>query len=197
MNDNLRQLEVKKLLKELEFVEADFEYKSNFIDSIDKDFMVEIDNLLDKNPKLREVFDEKIKPVNILEKSEEEIIPVIEESNELMVVDNKTIQMKKLYRDIAKISHPDKNKKLDSIYIKSTNHYNNNDIIGIYLICNDLGIPYDIDDSVSEEIALRIDKIKNRIKFIESTLTWKWFYSEKESDKNKILLKYIEGQLLR
>jgi hypothetical protein len=51
--------------------------------------------------------------------------------------DLKSTKIRKLYRDIVKVTHPDKvdNKSLNDIYIESTKCYDENDKIGIYKIC--------------------------------------------------------------
>jgi len=41
----------------------------------------------------------------------------------------------------------------------------------------------------------KITYLKNRINLIESTLSWKWYNSQDEREKNKMILKYIETQL--
>ena len=134
----LKQLEIKKLIKELDYIESDFEYN-----------------------------------------------------------DAKPIKLKKLYRDIVKITHPDitKDKKLNDIYIKATNMYDKNDLGGIYSICSELKIYYDLDESDADNISLRIKTLKDRIDFVESTFTWKWHYSNTPQEKEQVVFFYIRAQL--
>ena len=122
-----------------------------------------------------------------------------EESIEEEVIVEKVIdkRVRKLYREIAKITHPDRidNRKLNDLYIKATIYYNNNDIAGTYSICNELDIEYEPDDSDNQLISGKINGLKNRISFIESTLTWVWYHSTDEKEKEQMLLRYIKNQL--
>jgi hypothetical protein len=71
----LKQLEIKKLLKELDFIESDFTYKSEVIHEADSNFIKTVNDLLEEHPLLKEVFDKKInsKIDHIFEKRDEEI----------------------------------------------------------------------------------------------------------------------------
>jgi hypothetical protein len=86
-------------------------------------------------------------------------------------------------------------KKLNELYLKSTDFYDMGDITGIYYICDELGITYEIDEKDNELISDKINSLKNRILFMESTLTWRWYHSENEKEKEQIILSYIKMQL--
>ena len=204
----LKQLEIKKLLKELDFIESDFTYKSEVIHEADSNFIKTVNNLLEEHPLLKEVFDKKInsKIEHIFEKKNEEIKEKIELSNEeeTSVEDDSIIvkrvidkKVKKLYREIAKVTHPDIiiNKKLNEIYLKATQFYNNNDITGTYSVCDELDIDYEPEDSDNLLISEKIISLKNRIDFMESTLTWVWYHSTDENEKEQLILRYIKNQL--
>jgi hypothetical protein len=204
----LKQLEIKKLLKELDFIESDFTYKSEVIHEADSNFIKTVNNLLEEHPLLKEVFDKKInsKIEHIFEKKNEEIKEKIELSNEeeTSVEDDSIIvkrvvdkKVKKLYREIAKVTHPDIiiNKKLNEIYLKATQFYNNNDITGTYSVCDELDIDYEPEDSDNLLISDKIISLKNRIDFMESTLTWVWYHSTDENEKEQLILRYIKNQL--
>ena len=204
----LKQLEIKKLLKELDFIESDFTYKSEVIHEADSNFIKTVNNVLEEHPLLKEVFDKKInsKIEHIFEKKNEEIKEKIELSNEeeTSVEDDSIIvkrvvdkKVKKLYREIAKVTHPDIiiNKKLNEIYLKATQFYNNNDITGTYSVCDELDIDYEPEDSDNLLISEKIISLKNRIDFMESTLTWVWYHSTDENEKEQLILRYIKNQL--
>jgi len=206
----LKQLEIKKLIKELDFIESDFNYKSEIVQEADNTFIKSVNELLEQHPLLKDVFDKKInsKIDNIFQRREEELKDKIEFINESVtedinieedVVVEKVIdvRVRKLYREIAKITHPDRvvNKKLNDIYIMATDYYNNNDIAGIYSICNELDIYYEPSDSDNQLISNKITGLKNRISFIESTLTWVWYHSSDDKEKEQMILRYIKNQL--
>jgi len=199
----LKKLESKKLLKELEYIESDFEYKTEIIGEADSDFMKTVNSFLSDHPDLKERFDKSIneKMEKMVKEKEDEVNTTEDDVDELDELsdktDSKSDKIKKLYRDIVKVTHPDKTsvKKLNDIYIKSTSYYDDNNLAGIYSVCNELEIEYDIDDDDNVFISDRIGLMKERIGFMESTFTWKWYNSSSDSEKQNILLSYIKAQL--
>ena len=223
--NKLKQLEIKKLIKELDYIESDFEYKSEIIVENDSTFMKDVNSFLERNPKLKEMFDKKINDriEDIIKKNtqnentditkHEEPEGILEgESTESNIQDdviyeemqedcedtkNSRSKIKKLYREIVKKTHPDRvgNKKLNELYIKATGMYDSNDIAGIYSICNELKIDYEIDEEDSENITTKIKTLRERVGFIESTFTWKWHYSKTSQEKEQLIFLYIRTQL--
>ena len=217
--NKLKILEVKKLLKELDYIESDFEYRSEVISEADFEFINSVNDFLSTHPELKEIYDQKItdkinesikRGTDEAEESQEddtegdgedvsELIDEDERQEEEVeeIDEDKEIispKLKKLYREIVKITHPDKvkKKKLNDIYIKATDFYNLNDKVGIYKICNELSIDYDIEAEDEIFISTKIDSLKKRIGFLESTFTWKWARTENEEERNQILLNYIK-----
>jgi gas vesicle protein len=218
----LKKLEAKKLLKELEFFESDLEYKKEVICEADGEFLNSVNNFLKNHPKLKELYDKKIndKIDQIIKKKKDEFrdIKIIKDDSEGIggenveeekdsieenIEDNKyqkspkSTKLKKLYREIVKLTHPDKvsNNKLNTLYIKATSLYDKNDLAGIYAICNELNIDYEIDDEDNHLISDKINNLKQKIGFMESTFTWKWVYSASQKEKDNIILTFIKMQL--
>ncbi len=213
--NKIKQLEIKKLLRELDFIESDFIYKNELVQEADNSFIRSVNDLLIKHPDLKDIFDKKInsKIENVFKKRQE-IIKGITESDEKEIsldefideivdqtsfieVEIEVSKIKKLYREIVKRTHPDKvsNKKLNELYLKSTFFYEANDIAGIYSICDELDLDYEVDEKDNKMIVDKINSLKSRITFMESTITWKWFHSEDEKEKEQLVLRYIENQL--
>lgn len=190
---NIKKLEIKKLFKELDFLESDYEYRNEVINAVDSNFIEEVYSILERNPELKTIYDEKY-----------EVETVSEADNVILHSEEETIKnrieyspkIKKLYREIVKITHPDKidNTNLNDSYIKATEYYKINDELNIYKICSKLDIDYDIEEVDNKEINKRIDSIKNRINFLENTFTYQWYISD-ERNKITILLKFIENKL--
>jgi hypothetical protein len=214
--NKVKSLEFRKLLKELDYVESDFEYRNEIISEADAQFISSINQFLKNHPELKELYDTKV--TEKIEKSikknteseekkgesddtinddteieEEESVDIKEIEEEIK--DKKSIsEIKKLYREIVKLTHPDKvkNKRLNEVYLKATKYYDDNNKIGIYAVCNELLIEYEIK---TEDIQLIYDEIKKyqqKINFLESTYTWKWYNCENEEQKNQILINYIK-----
>ncbi len=213
--NKIKQLEIKKLLRELDFIESDFIYKNELVQEADNSFIRSVNDLLIKHPDLKDIFDKKInsKIENVFKKRQEiikgitesdekessldEFIDEIVEQTSFVEVEIEVSKIKKLYREIVKRTHPDKvsNKKLNELYLKSTFFYEANDIAGIYSICDELDLDYEVDEKDNKMIVDKINSLKSRITFMESTITWKWFHSEDEKEKEQLILRYIENQL--
>tara|TARA_B100000768_G_C11189990_1_gene336881 strand:+ start:205 stop:870 length:666 start_codon:yes stop_codon:yes gene_type:complete len=218
--NKFKQLEQKKILKELDYIETDFEFKNEIISEVDSEFINNVNEFLKERPVLKEKFDKKMgrkfddatdnknsDENNKDEEGGEKVNPDQIEDNlnddsdvseevEIEPKKEKSPKVKKLYREIVKLTHPDKVKvkKLNDLYLKATEYYESDDITGLYTICTELGIEYELDESDNESILLKIKSLKGKIGFIESTFTWKW-YSAKEKEKENLILNYIQLQL--
>lgn len=202
--NRLQYLQTKKLFKELDYMESDFEYRNEIISEADSEFIIQVNNFLEEHPRLKEIYDEKID--NQIQKSilrnTEEVIELFEEED----IETETIfyeeepklpKVKKLYREIVKLTHPDKVriKSLNDLYLMATKYYENNDKIGIYKVCTELEINYDLDDEDNQIIQSKIEDLKRRIQFLESTFTWQWINTNSDKEKNEMLFNYIKLRL--
>lgn len=209
--NKLKSLEIKKLLKELEFTESDFEYRNLAVSEADSLFINSINDFLGQHPELKKIYDDKItEKINktiekIQKKSNDETensenknvqddISSIEEEQKNDEDKANISQIKKLYREIVKLTHPDKVKsnKHNELYIKSSKYYESGNKIGIYSICNELDIEYEIEEDDVILISEQISSLKNKINFIESTFAWQWYNCEDEMLKSQILLNFIK-----
>ncbi len=204
--ESLRNLEVNRLIKELDFIKSDYNYRSELIQSIDKEFINSVENFLNTHQSLKDIFDEKTKKntehqnieqvqeSNYFDEGQNEMVEVIDDT--IVEIDENT-KLKQLYRLIAKSTHPDriKDTNLKELYVEATMAYDENNILPILSICNKLQIPYEISE---DEIALvkeEIELTKKRIKFLESTFTWEWYRNEDIKIKDQVILKYIKQQI--
>ncbi len=206
---DIKKLEINRLFKEFEYVKSDYEYKSEIIREADVEFLKSIDTILNKSEELKSIYRDKV-DIKIKDKIEKRTQDIhIEESDaggfeiEISIEENnhqtdiRPNKIKTLYRQIAKITHPDKveQERLNTLYIEASKFYNENDIIGIYKICDELSIPYEVEDDDLTLVKENISMLKDRISFLESTFTWKWF-NENSDNKNEIVLKYIRSQII-
>jgi hypothetical protein len=198
---DLRKLEINRLIREFEYIKSDYEYKSEIIREADSEFLKGIDTILNKNLELKSIYDEKIdKKIkkSIDRKSEE--IHLEDDTIEFEEIPNTEIirsdKIKKLYREIAKITHPDKiqNKGLNNLYMEASKYYELNDIIGIYSVCDNLSIDYDVEISDIELIKENIKNLKERILFIENNTVWTWI--NQTDNRDQIILNFIRGQII-
>lgn len=189
----LLKLELNKLLKEYEYLKSDYEYQSELIRISDMAFLQSIDSFLNRNEELKNLYQESTF-VPDEEKVEEEIKEMVEDKNKV----EKDSRIKSLFREIVKITHPDKtnNTALNNFYIQAKHCYESNDLIGIYKICDDLSIDYELNDIDLEKLKETIEQFRNRISFIKNKITWKWVNTD-DREKEKITFNYIKSKILK
>ena len=198
----LHQLEARKLLKELDYVKSDYEYKNEIVFEADNSFMRSLNDFLEKNPVLKEMFEKKSnRSIDDLIRKvpAENIEAVVDECNEVTIVENKVDErLKSIYRSIAKKTHPDKilDARLNDLYITASSMYESNDIMGIYSICDQLGISYDLSSEDIDSLKSQIAQAKEGIFFMESTFSWKWHHAEDEGEKSRLLVEYIKSKII-
>lgn len=204
--EHVKKLEINKLVKELDFVKSEYEYKHEVLQGIDKDFIDSVNLFLDKYPQLKQVFEEKTLNLNIdpvITTIDTSLIDTIEET-EIEEVKNEYIEesdtkLRRLYRSIAKSTHPDKLKSesLKELYLEATNAYNSNNLLPILSICDKLRIPYDVTDEETALIKDEISNIKSRVSFLETTYTWQWYINNDEKMRDEIILSYIKSRIIK
>lgn len=210
--NRLKNLEMNKLFKELDYIQSDFEYTNEVITTSELDFLNDVTNFLKINPQLKELYDRKIQnriddlisknqvseELQILDSDAIEEKEIVENNIEEDIIDNDVDKkIKSVYRSIVKLTHPDKVKdnKLNNYYLKATNLYDKKDIIGLYSICSEIGIIFDFNEINVVDIKDKIQTLKDRIKFMESTFTWKWFYSKDEDERMLLIFNFIKMQI--
>jgi len=102
----------------------------------------------------------------------------------------KSETMRKLYRRISKITHPDKveSEFLTSYFKKASTAYSEDDVSELFTIATTLNI--DITDIDSETISLELESsILNKsheAANIKGSLAWCWAHAETEEEKQRI-----------
>jgi len=202
----LHQLEARKLLKELDYVKSDYEYKNEIVFEADNSFMRSLNDFLERNVVLKEMFekktnrriDELIRELPF--KSTESVLdPVLEECDKAAIAESKVDErIKSIYRSIVKKTHPDKilDARLNDLYITASSMYESRDLMGIYSICDQLGISYDLSSEDIDSLKSQIAQAKEGIVFMESTFSWKWHHAEDEGEKSRLLVEYIKSKII-
>ena len=197
--NRIKELEFKRLIKELEYLNSYLEYKTELVTDVDDKFISNVNKFLDVNPEVKKIFDNKIEErLNKAIENKIESVDSSEKDDLAVVKTEKNPKLKKTFRDIVKKTHPDRTNdiKLNEYYINASKYYKDDNLFKMLSICDNLNIDYEIDDDDSIVLKKEIDNIKNRIKFIESTNTWVWYYTEDDNVKNDIVLNYIKMQII-
>jgi hypothetical protein len=194
--NNLEKLEINRLIKELDFVKSDLNYKSELLSEADHHFMKSVSNFLDSHPHLKQVFEERLSKSNdnvSINKGDN----LDSNENESIIEENKEPKLKNLYRKIAKTTHPDKLKddNLKELYLEATSAYETNNILAIFAVCDKLKIPYDVTEEEFNLLKKEIKSVKNQVVFLETTFTWQWFNQEDTKNKDLIILNFIKSQM--
>ncbi len=198
----LKTLKVKKLFKELDWLNNNLSYNKEMLSNIDHDFMLMVESILDKYPDLKKEYKQK-EAEWFIEKENESSIKI---DNDL-IVDSKVCinnniskdkELKDLYRKIVKITHPDKvnNTNLNNSYINATKFYEQNDKTNLILIGIDLNIDISFINLDLEYIENKINTVKDMISFTESTYSWKWYESKSKSEKENLIIHFIKSKLI-
>lgn len=191
--NHIKYLEFQRLMRELQFVESDYQYQSEILKLSDSEFLKDVDNILNQFPELREIYYRRQEEIlkNVV------VDPLIESIQESEVVIPENVEAKKLYRDIVKTTHPDKikNHKLNELYLEATNAYEKNDIITLYRVCSELRIDFDLPENYAQDLNKKIISLKDQISFLETTYTFKWVKSKNQQDKNRVLVEFIRSQI--
>ncbi len=196
MAKNLDMLELKRMFKELEFYESDYEYVNEVVSSADPGFLGSVNEFLDEYPDLKDAYSKKMASLAIVATAS---TPPLNEDDEEPSIPPPSQKLKKLYREIVKRTHPDKvnDELLNNLYMSATSYYDERDLISIYSICGELKIDYDLEPSDLLLIKEKIENLRSKISFIQSTYTWKWTNTDDESLKKKVILDYISAQIKR
>jgi len=181
-------------MRELQFVESDYQYQSEILKLSDSEFLKDVDTILNQFPELKEIYyrrQEEIFKNVVVEPS----IESIQEEMEVVIPEN--VEAKKLYRDIVKTTHPDKikNHKLNELYLEATNAYEKNDITTLYRVCSELRIDFDLPENYAQDLNQKIISLKKQISFLETTYTFKWVKSQNQHDKNRVVVEFIRSQI--
>lgn len=202
--EKLKYLEFDKLIKELDFIESEIKFKSELIRNIDIHFMESVTHFLDSHPHLKNVYDNQVninlskseKIISREEILEENTLDPIDVIDEIEVSDSK---LKTLYRQVVKLTHPDKNgsETLNHLYSEATDAYKSNKLFSMYKICHRLNLSIDISEEELIQIKTEIKSGRERLKFLETTYPYQWWTENLESTKEKIILSYIKGQIIK
>ena len=173
------QLKYKKLKYELKYLELEVEET--------EDKFRECINNFEKalRDKMGNDFEDpnKDKGVKLNQKKQEEI------KN-----DKQSSEVKKVYRKIVSKTHPDKleqlpnntiKKKLIKHYKKAVEHYNNNNVVGLFDLADELDIKLpEIDESYIERMETETKSLKDKIQRYKDSNAWIWYHSTGEMAEN-------------
>jgi hypothetical protein len=209
MSTKLDALETKMLLKEFSYLISDIEFKSEFVIKHSRAFDIAIRQFLKERPFIKEIcidkFGNELQEENKKTRPPTEVDDKLDSSKEIAIFTGKIIEiddfnlefdevkMKKLYRDVVQKTHPDKTKSdaLSFLYKKATTANKAKDTIGLYSICDELGIELKISQKEVDAIKNKIKKIKHQQKTFEESHLWAWCENEYDENKRKEIIQHF------
>lgn len=190
MNDKLFELEIKKILQEYKLLLIDEEYKNEMISINKGDFMKEINKKGGFDPE--PVAPKEDAPVEDIDRAEEDAPEEDEKTSSIKE------GMKTLYRQIVKLTHPDKTmhknnkKELNELYIRSKKAMDSLDVYELLTICDRLDIKYDIDINQKDILEENLEKKKSHLKSLEESFIWLWIKAQTDIEKDIIVDLFLQ-----
>jgi hypothetical protein len=180
MEEKLVDLHINKLIQEYSYLKSDEDFKKEIINTNQSVFLGLV------NGKLNEL---DLKPENP-NPTIKKIEPKIEVSG---VSENTKIRIKKIYRNIVKVTHPDKvdSDELKELYMEATDAYESYNIFELCFISKKLNIKVKLSLEETKTLNELIESKKNDIKKIESSFIWLWINAANDDEKNKLVDDFI------
>jgi len=217
MRENLY---LRKLFSELEFLTVDADFKGQMFEKYKMDFNNKIVEFLNDNPEIKKEYDKINGPqfteddmnhtpkekteqeIEDFENKKKEIEEALKEEEYADNLEKRVFtedpDIKRIYRSIVKLTHPDKikleNKNRQTIlkkyYLEATDSYNKQNLYEIVRIATLLNVDIgDLSDENLDRLEECLKILKKDIKVIESTLPWKYFEELRDDIQRKILIK--------
>lgn len=178
------QLELKKMMKEWDYLLTEEEYKNEVIGEYKSEFLKRVGIIEAEKPVAEPVAESKEE-----EKEQEE-----PEDIDDGISDYVKKKVKKLYREIAKVAHPDKSDSEDlvTLYIAAKKASVEFDLISLYDICENLNIPYSVEIEDKDVFKASIDGKKDELKKIENSFIWLYAEAKTDEERDDLVLRFRE-----
>ena len=188
MDDKLKKLQIKKLIQEYNFLSTEDEYRKEIINE-NKNIFIEKVN---ETRKILNIPLPEPKEPNKGDDVKNEISK--EEKKPEKVSESTKSKVKKIYREIVKLTHPDKtnSEEMVEIYRNATMAADNHNILDLFQICVELNIPIELDMGDVDVLNFLIKNKKDGLKKIESSFIWLWLNAKTEEEKNKLVETFIK-----
>ena len=177
----LKDLELKKLILELEMLDIEENYNNEFVSNY------------------RPLFNEHLRKIapEFAEKPAEQPSENPEpqpESDPIVVDEAELKKIKKIYKEISKICHPDKTNiiELNELYIQAKLLYEKNDLLGLIKISNKLSLNFEIEDDDVIVLRRSLKDKKEKLMKIEGTFLWIWANANTDEEKEAVIKMYVD-----
>lgn len=180
MNNRIQQLEVQKLMHEYGFLLLDEQYKNEIIAEHKDEFLRIVHEIGNIASQQTDTSDTKIPKQSI---------------DPTTIPDSLKTKIKKLYREIAKLTHPDRttNTTYLELYMQATDAVDEFDLVALYDICAKLGIHHAVDAEDVDLLKQRIAMKRRQLTEIESSFIWLYAHSPSEEARQDLVTRFINA----
>ncbi len=104
--------------------------------------------------------------------------------------------MKNIYREIVKVTHPDKtdSEELNEIYVEAKKAKEKNDLLELYFICGKLKIDIKLDEIDIKALNKIIDNKKKVLEQFEKSWIWAWANADSDEERNALVKKFNKNR---
>jgi hypothetical protein len=190
MEDKLVDLKITKIIQEYTFLKSDEDYKKELININQVEFLKII------NEEISKIDSSKIKPQDNEPKGEKpKPEPKLKDE---FISHNDKVKMKKIYREIVKLTHPDRveDKDKHDLYLLATNAYDQFDLFELYFIAKSLKINFKLTMDETKILNELIEVKKEEITQLEKSFVWLWINSSDDSKKMEVVNSFIKTHYL-
>ena len=190
MEEKIHELHINKIIQEYSYLKSDEEFKKEVISTRQSEFLKIINQTLSNYSP------------DQLKKHDENQGPPVENKKPRIdigeIPNNTKVKAKNVYRDIVKLTHPDKvdDEELNELYIEAKDAYEVYDLFELYFIARSLNIKLKLTFEEMDTLNKLIELKKQNIKSLESSYVWLWINSSSEDEKTRIVNQFIEQHYL-
>ena len=190
MEEKIHELHINKIIQEYSYLKSDEEFKKEVISTKQSEFLKIINQTL-----------QTFSPDQLRKHDDTQPPPVVDKKTGIDIDEiphNTKIKAKNVYRDIVKLTHPDKvdDNELNELYIEAKEAYEVYDLFELYFIARSLNIRLKLTFEEMDTLNKLIDLKKQNIKSIESSYVWLWINGSSEDEKIRIVNQFIEQHYL-
>jgi len=185
MSERLKQIGRRKLMQEYAFVKTDLEYKRTVLEENQSQFLEKAYEMIGEERLESEEAHQNAEKI----RSEKE---KFDWSQYEKIVHERA---KKLYREISKRTHPDRDSEgiYSETFSRAALAYDECRIFELYEICDQLGIVYEIGDEEEKLMKDEILKAKEQVKVVESSFAYMWSVYENEKARDLIVRQFVRA----
>ena len=183
MSKKLKKLEIQKILQEYSFLRIDDEYKKTLKEEHISDFLEQAgihkeDDKTESEPKPAEF------------KKDEKVI------DDKDISKYSKLKMKNIYREIVKVTHPDKTDlvELNEIYVEAKKAKEKNDLLELYFICGKLKIDIKLDEIDIKALNKIIENKKKVLEQFEKSWIWAWANANSDEERDALVKKFNKNR---